>query len=198
MSKKMTILIIIILSGFFFIAVGEFFYLDFTGIGKRKAIKEFPIAAQELGFELTSKRSSQNFGFFNGHYQGYEFNITPDYSAKIILTIKPIQGLKEISTAPGSIIFTSQNQQFDNLFKTREATKKLSPIIQQATRFQKTALAFGHKWQRPTDFIGIDENEIRVTLKYGHGSYIPASVLKEIIPDIVKLADAIQHDLGGK
>ena len=194
----MTILIIIILSGFFFIAAGEFFYLDLTGIGKRKAIKEFPVAAQELGFKLTKKRSSQNFGFFSGQYRKYEFDITPDYSAKIILKMQPIKGLEQISTASGNIEFMSQNSQFDKLFKTREATKEFAPVIQQATRFQKAAITFSQQWQRPSDYIGIDNNEIRITLKYGHGSYIPASVLKKIIPDMVELADIIQQDLGGK
>lgn len=192
----MHLFLIFIFSGIIFIALGEFLYLDYTGLGKRKALKEFPAAAKEFGFELTKKRSSQSFGFFTGHYDGYDFNITPDYSAKITLKMKTIKGLNEISTAPGNIDFVCQNPLFNKMFKTRQSTEDVIPVIQQATRFHKGAIAFAQQWRRPSDYIGINDSEIRVTLRYGHGSHIPASVLRQIIPDMITLADTIQQDLG--
>ncbi|MCK5687790.1 hypothetical protein KAI87_00905 [Myxococcota bacterium] len=188
---------IILTAGLIFLAVGEYLFLDMTGIGKRKAIKEFLAIATSLGFKVKEKRSAQNFGTLKGRHGGYHFIIKPD-DAKVIIEIPDIKGLKEISTWKGEINFSSENKEFDKIFRTRLIAKSLIDTIKSGHKFQEAAIAFVQKWHRQTEIITIEGYQIICIVKYGFTSYIPASVLKEIVPELTELADAIQQDLGNK
>lgn len=194
--NEMSFFIVFIIIGCAFIGLGEFFYLDMTGLGKKKAIKEFPIAIKRLGFSLSHQGSAQTFGFIQGRIGRYGFYISPDYGAKVALRMPSIAGLVGMSTVKGTITFDSENKGFDRTFRTREVSGEIKATTQFASRFLESATSFAKKWNCATDFIGIDEGEIVVTLRYGHGTYIPASVLEEIVGDMVVLADEIQRSFG--
>ena len=187
-------LFFIILGGLAFIALGEFLFLDLTGLGKKKARKHFPIAAQSLGFKLKERRNPGNIGTYEGRYEGYNFAIETDQSAKVLLDMRPVRGIQEIKTTQGGLDFNTGSK-FDKLFTAREADSSLRQRIVDAKHFQDIATQMAQRWKRATSSIRITESQIICKFKYGSSSYIPASVLKEIVPQMVAVADAIQKEI---
>lgn len=184
------IIAIIIAALLVFLGVTELLYLDITGLGRKKALREFPKAAKKLGFSLKASRSRQ-FGVYTGIYKGYGFNIDPDSNATIYLRMPPIAGLK-LSTYKDKTNFDTGDHGFDNLFIERTASPELGQKLSEATQLLTFVDQFGSRWKRKYRFIEIVEDGIYCSLKYGNGKYIPGSVLERIVPDMVNIADLLQ------
>lgn len=171
-----------------FWGITEFLYLDITGMGRRKAFREFPKAANKFGFTRKKGKTST----FTGVYDGYSFTIHPKRNATIHLQMKSVPGLKEFITREGETNFSSGDQGFDNLFRTRLVSHQLGQKLSSAKPFIAFAVQFGRRWKSKSNYIQIYNDSIYCSLKYGNGSYIPASVLRQIVPDMVKLANLLR------
>ncbi len=199
MSNSPALIIsIITIALLLFIGICELLYLDITGLGRRKAFREFPEVAKKFGFIQKKSRSSKPFGTYTGAYSGYNFKIDPDSNATIQLQMNPIPGLKEFITHKGHTNFDSGDQRFDHFFKTRLVSAKLGQKLRKATHFITYAVQFGRAWKGKYNYIQIYSDSIYCSFKYGSGHYIPASILEKIIPDMVKLADLLQAAVAEK
>lgn len=174
------------------LVVCELLFIDITGLGRRKAQRQFPAAAQQFGFIRQKSRASKPIGDYAGEYGGYHFLIEPDRNATIQLQMKPLEGLDELMTRKGASNFESGDDSFDSRFKTRSASAEMAGRIQQAPEFLQYAATFAGKWRWKANYIQIRPDAIYCSLKYGNGRYIPASALEQIIPEMVKLADLLQ------
>ena len=174
------------------LGICEFFYMDITGLGRRKAFREFPEAAKKFGFIQKKSRSSKPFGTYTGIYNGYNFKIDPDSNATVHLEMNPVPGLTEFITRQGQTNFDSGDKGFDNVFKTRLVSAELGQKLREAVAFLAYAVQFGKRWKGKCNYIQIYEDSIYCSFKYGSGHYIPASVLEKIIPDLIKFADLLQ------
>ena len=188
-----TIIVLLVCLG-----ICEFFHMDITGLGRRKALREFPEAAQKFGFVHKKSRSSRPFGTYTGIYSGYSFKIDPDSNATIHLEMNPVSGLTEFITRKGKTNFDSGDKGFDRFFKTRIVSAELGQKLREATAFLAYTVQFGKRWNGKYNYIQIYKDSIYCSFKYGNGHYIPASVLKKIIPDMVRLADLLQAAVAEK
>ena len=177
--------------------ITQYLNLDILGFGRRKAMREFPEEAKRLGFDLKTSRSGE-FGVYSGKYKGYFFSIDPDSNATIHLQMKPVPGLKEFMTKQGEMNFNSGNKEFDSLFRTRLVSPELGQKLSSAKPFITFAVQFGRRWKSKCNYIQIYDSSIYCSFKYGNGSYIPASILKQIVPEMVKLADLLQSAFKSK
>ncbi len=191
MSNSSGVVIVLIIGALLSLwAITQYLNLDILGFGKRKAMRNFPIEAKKLGFTLKTSRSGE-FGVYSGKYRGYFFTIDPDSNATIHLQMKSIPGLKELTTKQGDTNFKSGDKEFDTLFKTRLASDHLAKKLRQGMPFTTFAVQFGKRWKRKCRFIQFYHDGIYCSLSFGNGSYIPAPVLEQIIPDMVRLADLL-------
>jgi len=174
------------------LAVCELLFFDITGLGRRKALREFPAAAQQFGFVRQKSRASKPIGDYAGEYRGYHFVVEPDRNATIQLQMKPLEGLKEMMTRKGDSNFESGDASFDGLFKTRRASTEMAGRIQRSPEFLQYAARFAGQWRWKANYIQIHSDAIYCSLKYGNGRYIPASVLAQIVPEMATLADLLQ------
>ena len=193
MSNSLVLIIsIIIIALLIFLGVGELFYLDITGRGHKKALREFPEAAEKFGFTSKKGGSARPFGIYAGTYNGYNFTIDPDSNATIQMHMAPVSGLKEFITRQGQTNFDSGDPEFDYFFKTRLVSAELGRKLSNATLLLNYTAQFGKRWKGKYNYIQIYKDSIYCSFKYGSGHYIPGSVLEKIIPDLVKLADLLQ------
>ena len=193
MSNSPALIIsIIIIALLLFVGFCELLYLDITGLGRRKALREFPAAAKKFGFIQKKSRSSRPFGTYTGTYKGYNFTIEPDSNATVQLHMDPVPGIEEFITRQGQTNFDSGDKGFDNVFKTRLVSAELGQTLREAVAFLTYTVQFGKRWKGKYNYIQIYKDSIYCSFKYGSGHYIPASVLEKIIPDLVKLADLLQ------
>ena len=51
-DSPLLVISVIIIALLLFVGICDFFYLDITGLGRRKAFREFPATAQKFGFIL--------------------------------------------------------------------------------------------------------------------------------------------------
>ena len=188
-----TIIVLLVCLG-----ICDFFYMDITGLGRRKALRKFPEAAQKFGFIQEKSRSSRPFGIYTGIYKGYNFKINPDSNATIHLEMNPVPGLTEFITRQGQTNFDSGDKGFDKFFKTRLVSPELGQKLREAVAFLTYTVQFGKRWKRKYNYIQIYEDSIYCSFKYGSGRYIPGPVLEKIIPDLVKIADLLQAAVAEK
>ena len=199
MSNSPALIIsIIIIALLLFLGVCELFYLDITGLGRRKALHEFPEAAKKFGFIQEKSRSSRPFGTYTGTYNGYNFTIDPDSNATVRLHMDPVPGIEEFITRQGQTNFDSGDKGFDNVFKTRLVSAELGQKLREAVAFLAYAVQFGKRWKGKYNYIQIYEDSIYCSFKYGNGRYIPGPVLEKIIPDLAKLAGLLQAAVAEK
>ena len=180
------------------LAACELLFLDITSLGRRKAMRQFPVAAKTFGFVRQPSRASKPIGTYTGTYKGYDFKIDPDSNATIQLQMKPIDGIREFITKKGETNFQSGVPQFDSLFKTRLVSEELGQRLRNDKRFFTFAAQFAKRWRWKSNYIQIYSDSIYCSLKYGNGRYIPASVLEQIVPDIVELANFLQAAANGR
>lgn len=179
------------------LVVCELLFLDITTLGRRKAMRQFPKAAETFGFVRQPSRASKPIGTYTGTYHGYDFKIDPDSNATILLQMEPIDGITEFLTTTGETNFQSSDPQFDSLFKTRLISAELGQRLNHEKRFLAFAADFAKRWRWKANYIQIYSDSIYCSLKYGNGRYIPASVLKDIVPEMVELADRLQTAANG-
>lgn len=191
------IIAINVLAVILLLAANRLLFLDITGQGRRKAMQQFPAAAKTFGFVRQKSRPSEPIGTYAGTYQGYAFKLSPDNNATIQLQMKPIDGIREFITKKGDTNFQSSNPQFNGLFKTRLVSAALGQRLDHDKRFLAFAAQFARQWRWESNYIQIYPDSIYCSLKYGNGRYIPASVLKQIIPEMVELANRLQTAANG-
>jgi len=191
-DSPVLVISIIIIALLLFIGICDFFYMDITGLGRRKALREFPAAAQKFGFIPPKKQPSRQFGTYTGIYKGYNFKIDPDSNATIRLEMNPVPGLTEFITRQGQTNFDSGDKGFDKFFKIRLVSAELGQKLREAVAFLTYTVQFGKRWKGKYNYIQIYKGSIYCSFKYGSGHYIPVSALEKIIPDMVRLADLLQ------
>jgi hypothetical protein len=191
------IIAIFVLAVILALAANRLLFLDLTGQGRRKAMQQFPAAAKTFGFVRQKSRASQPIGVYAGTYKGYAFKLTPDNNATIELQMKPVEGIREIMTKKGDTNFKSSDPQFNSLFKTRLISAELGQRLDRDKHFLAFAAQFAKQWRWESNYIQIYPDSIYCALKYGNGRYIPASVLKQIIPEMVELANRLQTAAKG-
>lgn len=191
-DSPVLVIFIIVIACLLFLGVCELLYLDITGLGRRKAVREFPAAAQKFGFSLKKSRSTGQIGLYAGSYNGYHFTVEPDRSATVHLRMKPVPGLEVFITRQGRTNFDSGDPQFDAFFRTRLVSAELGRHLRASSPFVNFAVKFCRRWKGRYDYIQIYPDSIYCAFKYGSGHYIPAPVLEQVIPDMVKLADGLQ------
>ena len=193
-----SVLVILITIGAFllFLGITQYLDLDILGIGRRKAMREFPKEAERLGLSLKTRRPKE-FGVYKGKYKGYFFTIDPDSNATIYLRMKTLPGLA-LNTIYHKTNFNTGNSTFDHLFTERRASPKIRENLCKSTELINFVGVFGNRWKGKYRFIRVVEDGIYFSFKYGSGHYIPASILEKIMSDMVKLAELIQDAAKGK
>ena len=139
-----------------------------------------------------------DFGVYSGSYKGYLFSIAPDRQATVHMKMESVPGLQELHTSKGKTNFDSGHHIFDDCFKTRIASEDFKKYLSEIRGFTESASKFCKKWKNKCDYIQIYKDSIYCSLKYGNSSYIPASVLKEIVPDMAELGAELQQEHQGK
>ena len=197
MSNSSELVILITIAAFFlFWGVTQYLKMDMFGLGRWRAMREFPKEAKRLGLHHKS-HLPREFGVYKGKYKGYAFTIDPDSNATIYLRMKPIYGLR-LSTTTHRTNFDTGNPQFDHFFTERKAPPKIREKLSESTKLITFVSAFKVRWKGKYRFVKVVEDGIYFSFKYGSGNYIPASLLEKIMSDMVEIASLIQEAAIGR
>lgn len=151
-------------------------FFDLFGIGWRRAMRDLPAVAAKLGLRFIVSSDRRVIGRIEGDYQSRNVSIAPDNNALILFSVTGLPRMF-LSTK----VYEKKNNDlrskvFNRFFRTR--TTNRSEAVVQTIDNSGAALdllpAFSRRWKRKLDFFEVSEDGIRLSLKYGMNSYVPA------------------------
>ncbi len=192
--------VLLILTGLIaFFMVTEAFYYDLGGFGWRKAKEQFSESGKLLGLEFTAPDFDYRIGQLTGTYENHEVRILPDEQAQIEVKLnvtRPLelstQAFQRTSPPSGMAVIESRYPAFNHFFETRYADPALAQLLAESESFAAFLEDFQKKWGRQLEYLMLSDTTLTVSLRYGLQSYIPGSVLKALLPDLIELADRLE------
>ncbi len=178
--------------------ISEWFLFDFFGIGRRRAKRDFPAVAETLGLTFSASRDRSEIGEIKGEYEGRNVTISPDRNATILFSTAGLPDVFLSTKVYEKKNFDTGNSAFDSFFLTRSMSKpeKVRRQIENSGAALDYLPVFSRRWKRKLDFFEISEDGIRLSLKYGMNSYVPAKDLEQLLPDLNKFAGMLEDVLG--
>ncbi len=179
-------------------AVSEWFFFDFFGIGRRHARRDFPAVAEKLGLTFVAASDGSDIGSIKGEYAGRKVSISPDDNATILFNVSGLPKLFLSTKVYEKKNFDTGNDVFDGFFLTRNMNKPDAVVRQIGNSGAALDFLseFSHRWKRKLEYFEVTGDGIRLSLKYGMNSYVPAKDLEQLLPDLNKLAEMLEKVLG--
>jgi len=200
-TEFLEIVYVTTLALFIIFVLDKLLYLDISKLGWRRARREFPVAATQLGLEYILPVLKDYIGQIVGEYQGYQVSIRPDDTSIIQVMQVDSSHLRSsrlmVSTYKSQLkyppenmkYFNSGNVDFDKFFRARFAHDDVANYIKINESKLYYVGQFRKTWGNIIRYVEVDDFGVRCSLKYGVvSSYIPTEVLKKILPDLCELA----------
>lgn len=166
-------------------------------IARKMTWRHLPVVAKKLGLDHINSRHYSEFGKLSGTIQGHQVIVEPDENAKIIVhfkSAKPVQfWTKKNRQKPTGEMpeFKTHNWTFNYIFKTRRADEKIAKTFIDSPDLIVLFNQFYIKRIWSLESIYVSDQAIYCEFNYGHPfyPYIPASVLENILKEIIDLTD---------
>jgi len=189
---------ILIAVGIFLINSIVFRYFDIFWFGFRACKKNLKKTAIQLNLKFIPPTYKYEIGKVEGLYKGYNVQIEPDSNATITVALKNMPNIefrksKNQKVNPKHI---DGGKYFNEFFKTRTAHKhdKVEKGIQ-ASKNEFAFLKESTLAKSYIDYLSVDEYDLRISLKHGFNSYIPAKLIKPLLDDLTTLAKILEKSL---
>lgn len=171
--------------------------------GFQQAMSELPMVAFKLGLRLNEDTSSageimaRSVELF-GRYQTREVCVKPR-RAMIEVGMNQMPDIdlaineKPHRSVPVDMVhFASGNKGFDKFFRKRWANPEIAEKLTRSASGLDYVGEFRRRWNRYLLYLDVTKDGIYCRVKYGHGTYIPASVLEALLPDLCRLAEVLE------
>ncbi|MFO7713054.1 hypothetical protein [Desulfosarcina sp.] len=177
----------------------KLFYIDLTKSGWKEARADYPRLAEKMNLAFKPGELDYHIGEISGVFKTCQVAVKPDDSATIEIRFKSAPDLFLSSIDPdntdpftGMVRFDTENAAFDQYFKTRFATPAISAALIEKSSALQFVDRFVKKWARPIQRFDISRHGIACRFKYGGQTYIPASVLESLLPELCNFAEAFE------
>jgi hypothetical protein len=193
----LTVLLVVVLLVAYYFAT-EYFFLDLTGSGWKKARAEFPAVAKELDLTLAAPKYDFQIGEMDGTYQGYDVRVLPDDGAMVQLDLGNESNIeldteRESSVEHGALRkITFRSAALNSFFPTRYASDSISGQLADSDRLAQFAAQFSKHWGRQVARLRVDNRYIRCYFPNGRERYIPGPSIGPILRDLANLAAILQ------
>ena len=151
----------------------------------------YPKLAEELGLSLTASRYASGVGKLTGTFQGFSVTVDPDDQRQIRVSFSRPVGVElwmhehNKRPPPGMRTFRPKSSALASLFRTahgeEEAISKLeaAPDLDELAKLRRL---------RPLKSLSVTDRGVTAVLDYGSPPFIPADVVRSLLPRLVQLA----------
>ncbi|MBC2713116.1 MAG: hypothetical protein HGJ94_19635 [Desulfosarcina sp.] len=174
--------------------MSELLFMDIFGIGRLKAKKMFPEAAEKMGLKAHSLLKKRSFPQYSGSFSNFKIEVAPEMSS-IKVMMQSVPGLF-MNTFGKNVEFDIGNETIDRFFTERKAPRSTYEKLVGNAEWVHFVRRFIEKWKRVIQVLDVEPGYIECRMKYGNGHYIPASVLEPMTSDLVKIADILQKTVN--
>lgn len=199
--KVIAISVVVLLAAGTILYVGlwKFFYIDLTKGRWKDAKAAYPQLAQKMGLSFKPGELDDHIGEIEGVFNGSRVAVKPDESATVTVGFQSAPELflssvdpENIDPFPGMIRFDTENEDFDRYFQTRFAAPSIASALKKKSDALQFSAAFVNQWARPIQRFDVTRNGIEIRFKYGGQTYIPATVLESLLPDLCRFGSSFE------
>jgi hypothetical protein len=172
--------------------------------GRKRAKRDFPSLAAELGLGHVPARHAGGLGVISGTFRGREVRVDPDEQRMIKVRFRgaPRVDLRSYENAlrpPFDMVTVySRDRSFDRFFKTRFAAESIARRIASTEAPGHCLQAFTAGYARQVQSVAVTADGVVCRLDFGNPPYIPPDAMRELLPACVALADLIEPDGGAE
>lgn len=179
--------------------ISQWFFYDFFGFGWRQAKRDFPGMADNLGMNYITPHDQSEIGKIEGKYQGRNVTIAPDQNGLVFFETFALPKMFLSTKDYQKENFNTRNEVFNSFFNTRTTNRNETVVhqIDSCGAALNFLSVFGRRWKRKLDYFEVSENGIRLSLKYGMNSYVPAKDLERFLLDLNEFATMLEEVLVG-
>ena len=171
--------------------------------GFQQAMRELPSVAFKLGLQLKQNEDSDGDitsrrAELLGYYEDRNVCVRP-WRAMIEVGMNQMPDIdlaineKPHRSVPVDMVhFDSGNKGFDKFFRKRLANPEIAEKLTRSASRLDYVGKFRRRWNRYLLYLDVTKDGIYCRVKYGHGTYIPASVLEALLPDLCRLAEVLE------
>lgn len=171
--------------------------------GQKKAVKEFPALAEELGLEYVAPRYQKAQGTLVGAIDGRRVHVDPDEQQRILIRFKPgatatppaidLRTYEHSLRAPfGMVTLYTNDREVDQFFRTRFASPELSEELAEEDGLAEHIAPFRGTFARNLRGLSITAEGITCTLDFGRPPHMPAEAVRELLPACLALAELVE------
>lgn len=190
---------IMVAASIFYIGLWKLFYIDLTKRGWKNAKVNYPLLARKMNLAFEEGELDRNIGEIAGVFNGCQVAVKPDENATIEIRFQSTPDLflssidpENMKPYPRMVRFDTENAAFNRYFLTRFASPAISSALKEKSSALQFADLFVKKWARPIQRFDISRNGIACRFKYGGQTYIPATVLESILPELCSFAESLE------
>jgi hypothetical protein len=164
---------------------------------RKGAARDFPSLGRELGLEYTAPRYAGAVGTLAGTYAERVVRIDPDDQKLVKVRFRgaprvDLRSYQHTAAAPFDMVTVyAQDREFDRYFKTRYATQAIARQILEGRPLSRFVDPFQGAHARQIQSLTITSDGVVCRF-----DYMPAEVLRDLLPACVALADLIEPPAG--
>ncbi len=167
--------------------------------GHAQARKSYPSVARELGIEHRPSRYREGLGTLVGDFEGRRVVVDPDDQRAILVRFRGEPEI-ELTTYEARVPPRLGQRDFrfdDRQLRARLKTSRASSLLEARLRHSEALAALlpllDH---RQLSSFAVTASGIVARFDYGSPPYIPAPVVRETVPLLVRLAAVVDGDLA--
>ncbi len=178
-----------------------FFGIMVFGVMRRKAGNVvarglYPKLAEKLGLSYEPSTYKAGVGRLVGEYEGYRVTVDPDDQRRIYLRFagRPSVSLHSYAhnkrPAQGQRNFRPTSKVLSTQFKTAQASDEIMERLNADEALPSVVKPL--KFLRELKTLSVTENGVTAVFDYGSPPYIPASIVEDVLPRLVSLAQVVE------
>jgi hypothetical protein len=181
---------------------GMFIALVLRRARARRAARDFPLLARELGLDFRPSPHQRAIGTLSGEFMGYRVFVDPDEQRRITVRFEHEPGVdfrnyEQARGAPRAMsTFYSGDKRFDAFFKTRYADDEVAERLADVPKPSRLLDPFRGQYYRELKQLNITSNGVSCVFDFGNPPHIPAEAVGLLLPAMVGLARVIEPHAG--
>lgn len=168
--------------------------------GNVVARAQYPGLASKLGLTFTPAPYKNGVGRLSGQYKGFRVTVDPDDQRRIFIAFQSSPAVelhnyvhnKRSSTGQGS--FRPGNKVLSKLFKTCHASTPLARALNESEGLGEALKPLF--FVRELKTLSVTASGVIVVFDFGVPPYIPAELVDDLLPRLVKLASVFEQPLS--
>ncbi len=172
-----------------------------TKSSKRRAGRDFPQLATQMGLCFTQARSFDELGEIEGHCGAYEVSIRPDFFGTVRVKLQGKYPIALDTNAPrerpepGMQEFVLGHAAFDRYLSQRYAGPAVLQRLQASPWLVDKLTSLCERWRDRIDHVSIEGGSLTARLEEPHA--YDAAAAGQLLVELVDLGTGVDHALTG-